>query len=175
MKKQELIEEFVKNHRLIITYIDQLNELDFNYKFDGKWTAGQQLQHILLTIRPFPKALFSKEYLLMKYGEIKRSSWNYKSVIENYCKSSLKAPEQFLPDNKVSLRQKVDIILEIKKTLTDIVDEFNKYSEMELDTIILPHPLLGNLTLREMFYLMSYHPLHHKKQIEQIFYRRSEY
>jgi len=42
------------------------------------------------------------------------------------------------------------------------------YTELELDSITIPHPLLGKLTIREMFYVMSYHPLHHKMQIQEI-------
>lgn len=168
MTKQELIKEFVKNHLETIKYIDQLNDSEFNYKRNGKWTAGQQLQHILLTITPFPKALFSKEYLLEKFGKIDRSTWDYKTVLEKYFKTSLKAPEQFLPNNEITFIQKKDIVSQIKKILEDLDNIFNNYSEQELDTFTLPHPLLGKLTIREIFYLMSYHPLHHQKQIEQM-------
>ncbi len=41
----------------------------------------------------------------------------------------------------------------------------NKYSEEELDKYILPHPLMGKVTLREMLYFTIYHVQHHEKQI----------
>jgi len=41
------------------------------------------------------------------------------------------------------------------------------YSEQDLDELILPHPLLGKLTLREMMYFTMYHVLHHHKSIEE--------
>jgi hypothetical protein len=34
-----------------------------------------------------------------------------------------------------------------------------------LDLLILPHPLLGKLTLREMLYFTLYHVEHHEKQV----------
>ena len=40
----------------------------------------------------------------------------------------------------------------------------DSFSEKQLDTFILPHPLLGKLTLREMLYFTIYHAEHHKKQ-----------
>lgn len=173
MTKQELINEFVKNHLETISYINELNEHEFNYKKNGKWAAGQQLQHVLLTIKPFPKALSSKEFLLDKFGKIDRPTWGYKTVLENYSKTSLKASERFLPANEISFSQKKEIIAGIQATLKEIESVFNDYSEAELDTLLLPHPLLGKLTIREMFYLMSYHPLHHQKQIEQMFLSKS--
>lgn len=168
MRKQELMNEFVENHLQTIRYIDQLSDLEFNYKLNEKWTAGQQLQHILLTITPFPKALLSKEYLLKKFGKIDRPTWDYKTVLEKYAKTSLKAPEEFLPNNEIRFMQKKDIISQIQKIFEDLDPIFNSYSEQELDLLTLPHPLLGKLTIREIFYLMSYHPLHHQKQIEEM-------
>lgn len=37
----------------------------------------------------------------------------------------------------------------------------------ELDKYILPHPLLGKLTIREMMYFTIYHVEHHKKLTER--------
>ncbi len=168
MTKQELIAAFIMNHQQAVQYIDSLADPAFTYRYDNKWTAGQQLEHILLTITPFPRVLSSKEFILEKFGKIDRPTWDYKTVLENYSGTSLKAPEQFIPQDDVRVNQKDTIISGIQKNIDSIKELLNNYSEEELDTLILPHPLLGKLTIREMFYLMSYHPLHHQKQIGQI-------
>ncbi|MGG8496767.1 DinB family protein [Tenacibaculum sp. TC6] len=168
MQKAELIKKFIQNHQEIIQYIDNLDEKKFTYVHNGKWSAGQQLEHILLTIIPFPNILFSKKYLIEKFGYINRETWNYQTVLENYSKTTLKAPDRFLPQEKITINQKSTIISDIKKILEQIKECFEKYSEEELDTLTLPHPLLGKITIREMFYLMLFHPLHHKKQIQEI-------
>ena len=36
------------------------------------------------------------------------------------------------------------------------------FSEQDLDSHILPHPLLGKLTFREMLYFTIYHVQHHQ-------------
>ena len=36
-----------------------------------------------------------------------------------------------------------------------------KLSEKQLDTILLPHPLMGKMTLREILMWNAYHTLHH--------------
>lgn len=168
MTKQELLKDFTQNHLQIIHYIDHLPSQKFNYHSPGKWTTGQPLQHILLTITPFPKVLASKVVIREKFGEINRPTWDYSTVLENYLNTSLKAPEPFLPETEVSYSQKEKIISDIHENLNQIQQIVDTYSEEELDTLTLPHPLLGLVTIREMFYLMSYHPLHHQKQIEQL-------
>lgn len=166
MTKQEIIDSFIQNHQETTHYIDNLDDQKFSFSHNSKWTAGQQLEHILLTILPFPKVLVSKEFIREKFGEINRPTWSYNTVLDNYSKTSLKAPEQFLPKSEIQTKQKTQIISDIQNNLERIKELLNNYSEEELDTLVLPHPLLGKLTIREMFYLMSYHPLHHQKQIE---------
>ena len=170
MTKQELIERFYINHQEMIDYVNSLTDEQFMYRENGKWTAGQQFSHVYLTLLPFLKVLPSKEFIMQKFGKINRPTWNYTTVIENYFKTSLKAPPQFLPE-QVPLEQKAIITANIQKKLLSIQQLLNQYTDDELDTLVLPHPLLGNLTIREMFYLMTYHPTHHliqtKKNLEK--------
>ena len=91
---------------------------------------------------------------------------DYDNVIENYLKSTLQAPQTFLPEH-INPDQKAKIASDILDLLASIEHLLNDYSDEELDTLVLPHPLLGNLTLREMFYLMTYHATHHSKQTKQ--------
>jgi len=42
-----------------------------------------------------------------------------------------------------------------------------KQSETALDLYILPHPLLGKITLREMLYFTAYHVYHHQTIVER--------
>jgi len=55
----------------------------------------------------------------------------------------------------------------MKRVLLVIGELLEQFTEEELDTLSLPHPLLGILSIREMFYLISYHPSHHLAQTKQ--------
>ena len=55
------------------------------------------------------------------------------------------------------LRLAKSLVLKVGKLSYHI----DRFSEQELDTLILPHPLLGKLTLREMLYFTCYHVEHH--------------
>ncbi|WP_312339577.1 DinB family protein [Sphingobacterium sp.] len=166
MTKQELIKTFSDNHYTAISYVQALPESHFSFRNNEKWTAGQQLKHILLTLLPFPKILQSKDFISQKFGTLERTPWDYETVRNNYLKTSLQAPKQFLPE-EISTEQKERLIAQTKEILDTINQLFALYTEEELDRLALPHPLLGKLSIREMFYLMSYHPIHHLNQIKE--------
>ncbi|MCW3094355.1 MAG: hypothetical protein JWP81_5424 [Ferruginibacter sp.] len=133
---------------------------------NGKRTAGQQFHHVYLVISPFTKILSSKEFILQKFGEINRPAWNYDTVIENYFKTSPPSPQQFLPE-QISPQQTTIITVDLQKVLQTIQQLLDQYTDTELDTLVIPNPLLGNLTIRETFFLMSYPATHHLKQTEK--------
>lgn len=166
MTREELIECFYQNHQRFIDYVNELPDEKFVYAPVGKWTAGQQLSHLYLCLLPFLKSLPNKEFILQKFGRIDRPLWDYKTLVENYMQTNRKAPERFHPAPEVKLEDKAKIGDDLKNIALCIQKMLEAYSDDELDSLVLPHPLLGNLTIREMFYLMAYHPLHHLKQIE---------
>lgn len=163
MTKQKLIETFYNNHQEMIDFVNSLTDEQFTLSYNGKWSAGQQFSHVYLTLLPFTKVLPSKDFIVEKFGKIKRLTWNYDAVIENYLKTSLQAPSQYLPE-QVGSEEKAAITVNIQNVLQSIQHLLDQYTDEEFDSLVLPHPLLGNLTIREMFYLMSYHAIHHLKQ-----------
>jgi len=48
-----------------------------------------------------------------------------------------------------------------------LFSKLDKFTENELDRYILPHLLLGKLTLREMLFFTIYHIEHHEKLIKR--------
>jgi hypothetical protein len=51
----------------------------------------------------------------------------------------------------------------LSRLLRKLESKISRYPEKKLDSLILPHPLLGKLTLREMLYFTNYHVIHHHK------------
>ncbi|MBX2932023.1 MAG: DinB family protein [Chitinophagaceae bacterium] len=166
MTKQELIKAFYDNHKEMSDYINSLTDEQFVFSHNDKWTAGQQFSHVYLALLPFPKILPSKEFIVQKFGKIDRPIWSSDTVIENYFKTSRQAPQQFLPE-QVSSEQKATITADLQKITLTIHQLLDQYTDEELDTLVIPHPLLGKLTIREMFYLMAYHATHHLNQTKE--------
>ena len=166
MTKAAITEQFYQNHQLFMDYINTLPDAEFTTAVNGKWTPGQQLEHILLCLKPMAKVLAAKSYIIEKFGVIDRRVWEYDTTISNY-KTALanggKAPENFLPA-VVAIEKKAVLIEDTNQILTSIGLSLDHYSEEELDSLMLPHPLLGKLTIREFLFMMSYHATHHLEQ-----------
>lgn len=164
--KSDLIQQFKTNHEEFLEYISSLSDTDFMRSVNGKWTPGQQLEHVYLCLVPMAKVLPSKQYILEKFGAIDRNVLDYDEVIKTY-KTALnaggKAPEKFVP-GVVIIDRKAVLTEDSNQILKAIDLSLDGYSEEELDTLVLPHPLLGKLTIREFFFMMAYHATHHLNQ-----------
>lgn len=169
MNRQALIEQFTQNHHQLIDYIDSLPEVDFTFSQHEKWTPGQQLDHIVLCLQPFAQVLGSKDFIKQKFGTLNRPTWDYDMVLANYnaaLANGGKAPSKFVPP-AVEWGGKAALVNAASQLVSTIGQQLGTYSETEMDTLLLPHPLLGNMTIREIFYLMTYHATHHQQQTER--------
>ncbi len=169
MEKQELIDRFLQNHRALIVYVDAITEEQFTTNKEGKWSPAQQLKHVQLCLHPMTQALASKDYIKAKFGTTDHIVQTYGQIVEQY-KAALdkggKAPERFVPQS-ASMEDKAMLKHELEVQLQTIQELFSNYTDEEVDTLILPHPLLGNLSIRELFYLMTYHATHHLLQTQK--------
>ena len=52
MEKQELAERFTRNHLQLVDFVTALSPAQQQFKAGEKWTALQQLHHIVLVLQP---------------------------------------------------------------------------------------------------------------------------
>lgn len=165
MTKQEIIHKLFQNHRDFANLVSQLNDKEFMFcPAANKWTAGQQLDHIYRSVSPVLLAFtFPKFVPSMLFGKAIKPSMDYNSLIEKYhfkLKSGGIASGRFLPKS-IKFEQKEKLRKDVLKTVSKLIRKVEKCSEQELDKYLLPHPLLGKLTFREMLYFTIYHAEHH--------------
>ena len=145
-------------------YIASLNKGEFEVSPNGKWSAGQNLDHLVRSIKPLQIAYSLPKFALtILFGKANRPSRTYDELVTKY-KSKLaaggKASKQFIP-LAVSFENKERLIKMYDAYKQKLVVRIEKLSEADLDEYILPHPLLGKLTLREMLYFTIHHNEHH--------------
>jgi hypothetical protein len=165
LNKEEIIEKLKGNHYRLADMVTGLSEEEFSSALAGKWTPGQQLVHIYLSLRPLTIALGLPKIGLKAFGSANRPSRDYDSVVAKYhdaLAAGGKAPSNFVPE-PVLYKDKDAISEKLKANLIKLTSQLNKYSEKDLDKLLLPHPLLGKLTVREMLYFTIYHSEHHYK------------
>jgi hypothetical protein len=58
-------------------------------------------------------------------------------------------------------KKKKELIDQFSRVSTELLSAVGKWTEEELDQYLLPHPILGKLTIREMLFFTIYHNLRH--------------
>jgi hypothetical protein len=164
MKKEEIIKELKVRHQVFADYILHLPDDEFLQQLPGKWSAGQQLDHIFRAVRPVSMAFGLPGALLrMFFGKSNRPGRSYDELVAKY-KGKLAAggvaSGRYIPAS-VKVADRLNLAKSLNTKVGKLCNEVEKYTEEQLDIMILPHPLLGKLTLREMLYFTMYHVEHH--------------
>ncbi|HMQ46908.1 MAG TPA: DinB family protein [Saprospiraceae bacterium] len=145
-------------------FIASLSDDAFLYAPVAKWSAGQQLEHLIRSISPLILALrLPKWVLILLFGKPNRPGRSYVQLVGKYTSklhAGGRASGRYIP-REIHLRQKERLIKVLKQKTDLLTRVLHRFSEKELDELLLPHPLLGKLTLREMMYFTIYHVQHH--------------
>ena len=131
---------------------------------EGSWSAGQHLHHLIKSAKPLAMGLgFPKIALLLKFGFVKAESRDYEGTVKFYqdgLSKGGKATGQYVP-RELKPEEKKQMIQRFRQEMQKLNQAISKLSDGKMDKTYLPHPLLGNLTVREMLYFTMYHMEHH--------------
>ena len=145
-------------------YVADMNKEKFEAMPDGKWSSGQNLDHLIRSIKPLQPAYSLPKFILrIIFGKANRPSKSYDELVLKY-KTKLaaggRASGPFIPP-VILFEQKDMLIKKYDLHKQKLIRKIAKQTEEDLDQYILPHPLLGKLTLREMLFFTIHHNEHH--------------
>ena len=160
MDKQTIKNQLYENHNSFISYLETLTEEEFLNSKNDKCTVGQQLEHIYLGVKPV-RQIFSLPKFLLKliWGQANRKSKSYEDLVKKYLQkleNGGRATGRFIPKTE-SIEKGNKLKVDLKNEVVKLTTKLDKLTEDEFDKYILPHPLLGKLTMREMLYFTIYH------------------
>ncbi len=170
MDKQAIASQLIKNHEAFISKISQLSDEDFMKRPGKKWSAGQQLEHIIKSVQRTDMAYGLPLFVLKtKFGISEEPSMSYDNLVKKYLKvlddnKDYVLPATFAP-GEIPLKNRHKSLTKLQKLVIKLSGRIARFSEDELDTHMIPHPVMGKLSLREMLYFTIYHVEHHDKQI----------
>lgn len=170
MNKEVIISQLNANYQQFITFITQLSEEDYLYKYADKWNAAQQLGHIVVCVEPL-LYVYGKDatWITERFGTTEPRNRSYDTMHDLYIgllTQGGKAPERFLPPAEIE-SSRTEQCQKLMTMITTLCQQINAFEEIQLDTLLIPHPLLGNISLREMLYNVIYHVTHHQKAAEE--------
>jgi hypothetical protein len=162
--KPEIISALNEKVDAFNNYIASLSKEQFEATPNDKWSAGQNLDHLIRAINPLQLAYWLPKFALrIMFGKTNRPSKTYDELVAKY-KARLaaggRASGPFIPPF-ISFEKKDQLIKKYAGQKQKLISKIEKQSEKDLDVYILPHPLLGKVTLREMLYFTIHHNEHH--------------
>ena len=162
--KSQIISALNENVDAFNNYIAALSKEQFEAIPNGKWSAGQNLDHLIRAIRPLQLAYGLPKFALrIMFGKTNRPSKTYDELVKKY-KTKLaaggRASGPFIPPF-ISFEKKDELTKKYNDQKQKLISKIEKQNEKDLDVYILPHPLLGKVTLREMLYFTIHHNEHH--------------
>lgn len=169
MNQVEITKELAKKYAEFVQRIHQLSEEEYLFHpSPGKWNAAQHLNHLVLAVQPLVYVYTLPETAIeAKFGRVGRRNDTYEELKAAYLvklKEGGKAPEQFVPKEEITASKEA-----LTEQLMALITQYNaailKLAKADFETLLIPHPLLGLITLKEMAYNASYHVEHHRKAI----------
>lgn len=156
-----------KYHTLLAWLKAHPNEQFSEVKYSDKWTVGQHAYHLIQSTEPLNQALILPKMALRGlFGKKNdRPERSYPELVQYYQRKlgdGGRAPSKFQPP-VLNNEQKPEILNRLSTELAKLEKNLGKWDEEQLGRYLLPHPLMGKLTVREILFFTVYHTGHHHR------------
>ena len=167
----ELITALKHSNGRVLNWFTEISAKDFFTRHGEVWSASDNVDHLIKSHNPIAKALKLPKFTLQAmFGKPEMPSRSYEEICTIYRDEIAKGaqasgrylPNQESPENAEVKKQ--ELLSKFSKASAELVSVAEKWTESELDSYLLPHPLIGKLTIREMLYFTIYHNLRHASQ-----------
>lgn len=170
MDKALIRKQLSEQHQEFMAYLKALGDQALHQQKNDKWSAIQNLDHLLKSIQIVNPAVRKPSFLLRRmFGKPNREARSYDALVQRYQERLKEADAS--PPSEFKAAESRD--LDPAKIFTAYDKEVHKFlkfidgvKDRKLDRTLLPHPLLGKLLMREILYFMHYHTEHHFKAIK---------
>lgn len=152
-------------------YIKSVDDATFKKSIDKKWSIAENIDHLTISNNITAIAFNTPKFVLKQsFKTNNRPNWNYDEVVWKYQRSLSEGAKASLPFTpKLSV---VPVRFLVEKfwlnSTSNLLNAIDKWSEEELDTYLVPHPLIGKMTARELLFFTIYHVNHHLNTIKKI-------
>lgn len=170
MIKTEISNLIKEKHNTLFHFLEEQDDSKWKKGPEGKWTTGQQVLHLIQSAQFLNKALGMPKFLLRyKFGKSNRSPRAYEAIIKRYNERLASVQSgTFGPSQNMripTLSEKDNLISGLKQEHEKLQKHIKKWSDTKLDTLLLPHPLMGRMPVREIIMWSAYHVEHHTKAL----------
>ncbi len=165
--KPEIVEQLREVQRGVHQSAADMSSEAFFRGTAEAWSACDYLKHLLLSVKPFAKAMtYPPDALKRRFGESSRASTRYAELVARYearLSEGIRAEDYdlIMPANF----RMPDGVEDLRAYLIDLWDEahdrmiegMDHWSEADMDSVQILHPALGTITVREMLFFTIFH------------------
>jgi hypothetical protein len=139
-------------------------------RVDDAWTPGEHLAHLNTSVSAAARGFgISRLLLRLRFGKARAPSRSYEDLRDHYrarLSGGGRASGGFVPERMELTGSRIsahrhDLLARWHRVNTRLRDAVEPWSEQNLETLQMPHPLLGKLTAREILFFTIYHNHHH--------------
>jgi len=171
MTKAEVIKILEQKHQTLYEWLESHPNENWIKGPQGKWNTGEHIVHLIQSENALNKALWlPKLYLKYKFGTNNRANRTYDQIVKKYQDKLADNPGVVANTSKkmpaITLTNKTSYVSKLEKEKVNLIKKFSNWDERDLDIYLLPHPLVGRMTIREIVIWTVYHTEHHYKILE---------
>jgi hypothetical protein len=131
------------------------------------WNPAEHLHHLSTSVNAVARGLALPRWLLrLRFGRARGPSRPIGTVRETY-RAALaaggRASGAFVPPAATgdAARVRAEVLGRWERANARLRGALARWTERDLDRVVLPHPLLGRITTREMLFFTLHHGAHH--------------
>ena len=171
--KKDILTELAAVFSQSTEYLHLLLAAEYYAGNDEKWSVFENTDHLIRSTKPLTQALGMPKIALRAFGKPNRKGRTYEEVVEKYhqkLKEGGAASGRYVPSNDyvITEKEKTKHIEKWEKAANHLLAAIEKWNDEKLDKYLLPHPLLGKMTIREMLFFTIYHTQHHFNTIQEL-------
>jgi nitrate/nitrite-specific signal transduction histidine kinase len=166
----------LKNQNLEFqTLLSSIQTRKFFDDSSEKWSVGHHVQHITSAVNRVAQGLANPGVLPKR--EPVTASRGFTTMRDAILEALQNTPSETLRQlgSRVTLEKhdnleayKTQLISSFANAITNFNTALESFSEEHLETLGMPHPLLGIISSREMVFFIVYHNTHHHNGIQKL-------
>ena len=157
----------------LVQFCSTLSAEQFFHQPEGKWSAAQQVQHLVKSTDMARLAFTLPKFIVrILGGKPNRHSHSFDELVAKYnlkLEKGGKASGRYIPKPIPETFGQEKLLQQFSRSMQQFANALQKnWTEPKLDQYLAPHPLLGKITLRELCYFTIHHSNHHLNSIQKM-------
>lgn len=174
MDKVDIADLLERKHIELFAWLEKQPIDNWEKGPESKWTTGQHILHLVNSLQLLNNALsYPRFFLKYKFGVCNREPRNYDAVAKKYQQKLIENEERARVFNQKlktpTLKERDRLLTRFQIQQKKLQYKTKKISDRNLDTLIIPHPLMGKMTVREIIMWTAHHTEHHLETLQKIY------